>query len=140
MALFASDARGDGSTQHTRFDTQTINMTARWRITPNDLIMFKALHNQLYADQSPSLSLNQYFLNPYQQGCAFVPTIGSTTPLGYASRSWCSSTSPMSPLQTIFRTARRCKTALWSRTVTPTLRNSRPARSTPARRDSFRAA
>ncbi len=89
VAVFASDVHGDGSTQHSRFDTQTINMTARWQVTPNDLLMFKGIHNQLYGDLSPRLALNQYYLNPYQRGCVVVPTIGPATVLGYISRSWC---------------------------------------------------
>jgi iron complex outermembrane receptor protein len=85
VALFVSDARGDGSTQHSGFNTQTLNMTARWQVTPTDLIMFKGLHNQLYADQSPALSLNQYYINPYQRSCALVPPLATGTLLTLSS-------------------------------------------------------
>lgn len=89
IAVFGSDVRGDGSTIHSRFDTQTLNMTARWQVTPDDLLTFKGIHNQLYNDLSPRLSLNQYYLNPYQQGCLLVPNVGGGTTLGFISRSWC---------------------------------------------------
>ncbi len=89
IAVFASDVRGDGWTLHNRYDTQTVNMTARWQATPDDLLTFKGIHNQLYGDLSSRLSLNQYYLNPYQWGCFAVPNAGATTAAGYLSRSLC---------------------------------------------------
>ncbi|MGJ0424620.1 TonB-dependent receptor family protein [Methylocystis sp.] len=91
IAIFASDVRGDGWTLHNRYDTQTINATARWQVTPNDLLTFKFIHNQLYSDLSSRLSLNQYYLNPYQGGCYALTQLGATNPLGYLNRSLCAS-------------------------------------------------
>ncbi|WP_363349312.1 TonB-dependent receptor domain-containing protein [Methylocystis echinoides] len=76
IAVFASDVRQQGFTFHTRGDTQTVNATARWQVTPNDLLTFKFIHNQLYSDLSGRLSLNQYYLNPYQYGCYLSPQSG----------------------------------------------------------------
>jgi iron complex outermembrane recepter protein len=84
VAVFASDARSDGWTLHSRNDTQTVNATARWQVTPNDLITFKFIHNQLYADLSSRLSLNQYYLNPYQRGCYALPQNGVASQIAQA--------------------------------------------------------
>lgn len=73
IAVFASDVRSQGFTLNTRSDTQTVNATARWQVTPDDLLTFKFIHNQLYGDLSSRLSLNQYYLNPYQYGCYVSP-------------------------------------------------------------------
>ncbi|MFO1101912.1 MAG: TonB-dependent receptor [Methylocystis sp.] len=91
IAIFASDVRGDGWTLHNRYDTQTVNATMRWQVTPDDLLTFKFIHNQLYADLSSRLSLNQYYLNPYQSGCYALTQLGATDPLGYLNRSLCGS-------------------------------------------------
>jgi iron complex outermembrane recepter protein len=74
IAVFASDVRSDGFTQHSASDTQTINMTASWQVTPSDKLVFKGIHNELYGDLSSRLSLNQYYFNPYQRHCGAVPT------------------------------------------------------------------
>ncbi|MCX7899601.1 MAG: TonB-dependent receptor plug domain-containing protein, partial [Methylocystis sp.] len=89
IAVFGSDVRGSSATIHSRFDTQTVNMTARWQATPNDLLTFKAIHNQLYGDLSPRLSLNQFYFNPYQRGCYWVPNVGAGTAPGIVSRALC---------------------------------------------------
>ena len=73
IAVFASDVRLNGWTLHNRSDTQTVNATMRWQVTPDDLLTFKFIHNQLYGDLSSRLSLNQYYLNPFQQGCFVLP-------------------------------------------------------------------
>jgi iron complex outermembrane receptor protein len=88
IAVFASDVRLDGWTFHNRSDTQTVNATARFQVTPNDLLTFKFIHNQLYADLSSRLSLGQYYLNPYQQGCYALPQSGNTS---LAAQAWCGS-------------------------------------------------
>jgi iron complex outermembrane receptor protein len=93
IAIFASDVRGDGFTLHNRYDTQTVNATARWQVTPNDLLTFKFIHNQLYGDLSVRLSLNQYYLNPYQGGCYALTQLPATNPLGYLNRSLCGNNS-----------------------------------------------
>jgi len=74
IAVFASDVRTDGFTQHSHSDTQTVNLTASWQATPDDKLVFKGIHNELYGDLSSRLSLQQYYLNPYQRGCQVVPT------------------------------------------------------------------
>ena len=84
MAVFASDTRADGWTEHADYNTQTVNTTARWWITPSDLLLFKGVHNELFGDLSNRLSLNQYYLNPYQRGCALV-----TPTTNVLSAAWC---------------------------------------------------
>ncbi|WP_457797390.1 TonB-dependent receptor family protein [Methylocystis sp. S23] len=84
VAVFASDVRADGWTFHSRSDTQTVNATARWQVTPNDLLTFKFIHNQLYGDLSSRLSLNQYYLNPYQRGCYALPQGGPAAQIAQA--------------------------------------------------------
>ncbi|GLI93873.1 TonB-dependent receptor family protein [Methylocystis echinoides] len=76
IAVFASDVRSQGFTLNNYSDTQTVNATARWQVTPDDLITFKFIHNQLYGLLSSRLSLNQYYLNPYQMGCYVSPQTG----------------------------------------------------------------
>lgn len=86
IAVFASDVRSDGWTFHSRSDTQTVNATARWQVTPNDLLTFKFIHNQLYGDLSSRLSLAQYYLNPFQRGCYVLPQAGNAS---FAAQGWC---------------------------------------------------
>jgi iron complex outermembrane receptor protein len=78
--LFGSDVRGDGHILHTRYDTQTINLKATYAPTDADRIVFKGLHNELYANLSARLTLNQYYLNPLQSGCyTTAPGCGQTS-------------------------------------------------------------
>ena len=67
--LFASHVSGDGSTDHTGFNTNTENFIASYTPTANDKFTFKFVNNDLDTDLSIRLSLNQYKLNPYQNGC-----------------------------------------------------------------------
>ncbi|MGJ0506508.1 MAG: TonB-dependent receptor family protein [Methylocystis sp.] len=76
IAVFASDVRSRGFALNNWSDTQTVNATARWQVTPDDLLTFKFIHNQLYGDLSNRLSLNQYYVNPFQQGCYVAPQSG----------------------------------------------------------------
>jgi iron complex outermembrane receptor protein len=78
IAVFASDVRSDGFILHHDADTQTVNMTARYKPTPDDLIVFKGIHNELFGNLSTRLSLNQYYVNPYQWGCYVVPRVANT--------------------------------------------------------------
>ncbi|HEY8064386.1 MAG TPA: TonB-dependent receptor [Methylosinus sp.] len=87
IAVFASDARGEGSTTHTDFNTQTVNLKASYEATPTDRFTFKWVHNQLYANVPARLSLNQFYVNPYQRGCYGLPT-----PSTIVSRSLCGQT------------------------------------------------
>jgi iron complex outermembrane recepter protein len=89
IAAFVSDVRAESWTQHTQYNTQSVNLTARYQITPDDLIVFKGIHNELFGNLSARLSLNQFYLNSFQQGCLLLGNAGSLTPAGYLSRSWC---------------------------------------------------
>ncbi|WP_400766752.1 TonB-dependent receptor family protein [Methylosinus sporium] len=89
MAVFASDVRSDGFIQHFDSNTQTVNTTARYRVTPDDLLVFKGIHNELFANLAVRQSLLQYYNNPYQTGCRLVPNLGAATFGGAASRAWC---------------------------------------------------
>lgn len=76
IAIFASDVRSQGFSLNSYSDTQTVNATARWKVTPDDLLTFKFIHNQLYGMLPIRLSLNQYYLDPYQKGCFASPQAG----------------------------------------------------------------
>lgn len=76
--LFASDTRGDGYVLHGQYDTQTINLKATYSPTTTDRFVFKWIHNELYANLPTRMSLNQYYLNPFQRGCYGVPTPATT--------------------------------------------------------------
>jgi iron complex outermembrane receptor protein len=89
IAVFASDVRSDGFIQHFQGDTQTVNLTARYKPTPDDTLVFKGIHNELFGNLDSRLSLNQFYLNPFQRGCALVPNAGSSTFIGTVSRQWC---------------------------------------------------
>jgi len=69
VALFASDVRGEQAVLHSQYDTQTINFKGTYTPTPNDRLTLKVIHNELYANLPQRLSLNQFYLNPYQKGC-----------------------------------------------------------------------
>ena len=79
-SLFASDARGDNYIVHNQFNTQTINFVGRWSPTPSDRFIVKTIHNELYTNLPVRLSLEQYYLNPFQRGCTIA--LG-TANLGY---------------------------------------------------------
>jgi iron complex outermembrane receptor protein len=69
-SLFASDARGDGFIGNSWFNTQTVNLLATLKATPDDRFTVKLINNDLSARLPVRLSLNQYYQNPFQQGCA----------------------------------------------------------------------
>jgi iron complex outermembrane recepter protein len=73
-SLFASDVRGDGYISHSGFNTQTVNGIVTYAPTPDDRIIVKGVNNQLFGNLSIRLSLNQFFINPYQRGCAVAAT------------------------------------------------------------------
>jgi len=72
LAVYASDRRTDGFINHFDGNSQNVSILASYEITPTDKLTFKANHNELFADQSPRLSLAQFYLNPYQRGCWVV--------------------------------------------------------------------
>ncbi|MBN8991052.1 MAG: TonB-dependent receptor [Rhizobiales bacterium] len=75
-SLFASDARGDGFIQNSWFNTQTVNFLATLQATPDDRFTVKLINNNLDARLPIRLSLNQYYQNPFQQGCEAAGVVG----------------------------------------------------------------
>lgn len=69
VSIFASDMRTSGFANNNQSNTQTINMKLSYDFTPQDKVTFKFIHNQLYGELPTRLSLNQYYINPYQWGC-----------------------------------------------------------------------
>jgi iron complex outermembrane receptor protein len=69
-SLFASDARGDGFIGNSWFNTQTVNFLATLQATPDDRFTVKLINNDLSTRLPIRLSLNQFYQNPFQQGCA----------------------------------------------------------------------
>ncbi|MFC0501452.1 TonB-dependent receptor family protein [Asaia krungthepensis] len=68
--LFASDVRSDGFIANSQYATSTENMRLRVSLSPKDRLVLKFINNVTDAFLPLRLSLNQYRLNPYQQGCA----------------------------------------------------------------------
>src|SRR3546814_19077289 len=64
---FFSNVRGRSHTEHTDYLTTTANLLASVQLTPRDRLTFKLIDNELDADLSLRLSLDQYRENPYQQ-------------------------------------------------------------------------
>jgi iron complex outermembrane receptor protein len=77
-SLFASDARGNGFIGNSWFNTQTVNFLGTLQATPDDRFAVKIINNDLSTRLPIRLSLNQYYQNPFQQGCA----TGATAALG----------------------------------------------------------
>jgi iron complex outermembrane recepter protein len=69
-SIFTSDVRGVGYISHSAFNTQTLNTLMTYGLTPDDRITFKAIDNVLATDLPIRLSLNQFYANPFQRGCA----------------------------------------------------------------------
>lgn len=69
-SLFASDTRGDGYIGNSWFNTQTVNFLGTLKATPDDRFTVKIINNDLSARLPIRQSLNQYYQNPFQQGCA----------------------------------------------------------------------
>ena len=69
-SLFASDARGDGFIGNSWFNTQTVNFLATLQATPDDRFTVKFINNDLSTRLPIRSSLNQFYQNPFQQGCA----------------------------------------------------------------------
>ncbi|WP_020650275.1 TonB-dependent receptor family protein [Solimonas variicoloris] len=75
-AAFVSNVRGRSATAHTDYLTTTANLSAVWQATARDRLVFKFIDNELDADLSLRLSLEQYRLNPYQRGCGELAADG----------------------------------------------------------------
>jgi iron complex outermembrane receptor protein len=69
-SLFASDARGDGFIGNSWFNTQTVNFIGTLKATPDDRFTLKFINNDLSTRLPIRSSLNQFYQNPFQQGCA----------------------------------------------------------------------
>ena len=69
-AAFVSHVRGDGYISTSDYDTTTVNLLASYQATDNDTFTVKFINNDLNAHLPIRQSLNQYRLNPFQQGCA----------------------------------------------------------------------
>ena len=69
-SLFASDARGDGYIANSWFNTQTVNFLGTLQATPDDRFTVKFINNDLSIRLPIRSSLNQFYQNPFQQGCA----------------------------------------------------------------------
>jgi iron complex outermembrane receptor protein len=69
-SLFASDARGDGFIGNSWFNTQTVNFIGTLKATPDDRFTVKFINNDLSTRLPIRSSLNQFYQNPFQQGCA----------------------------------------------------------------------
>ncbi|MDE2469159.1 MAG: TonB-dependent receptor [Bradyrhizobium sp.] len=79
-SLFVSDARGDGFIGNSWFNTQTVNFLGTLQATPDDRFTVKLINNDLDTRVPIRSSLNQYYQNPFQQGC----TTGATAAPGCA--------------------------------------------------------
>ncbi len=79
-SLFASDVRGDGYLGNSRFNTRTVNFLGTFKATPDDRFTVKIINNDLFTRLPLRYSLNQYYQNPYQQGC----TTGASLAAGCA--------------------------------------------------------
>jgi iron complex outermembrane receptor protein len=73
-SVFASNEFGDSLTSHSAYNTQTVNALLTFAITPEDRLTLKFIENHVHADLSNRLSLNQFYQNPYQLGCATAAT------------------------------------------------------------------
>ncbi|SEE78090.1 TonB-dependent receptor family protein [Bradyrhizobium lablabi] len=69
-SLFASDARGNGYIGNSWFNTQTVNFLGTLQATPDDRFTVKFINNDLSTRLPIRSSLNQFYQNPFQQGCA----------------------------------------------------------------------
>jgi iron complex outermembrane receptor protein len=77
-SLFASGVRGDGYIGNSWFNTQTVNFLGTLKATSDDRFTVKVINNELSTRLPIRLSLNQFYQNPFQQGCA----TGATAALG----------------------------------------------------------
>ncbi len=69
MAAFVSNVRAEQATEHTRFNTTTVNFLGSAELSKHDRLTIKGINNNLGADLSLRLSQNQFRLNPFQTGC-----------------------------------------------------------------------
>lgn len=73
---FVSYVTGDGYRQHTSYRSTTVNGLATYAVTPADRLTVKVINNDTDANLSIRQSLQQYRLNPYQDGCEVLAAPG----------------------------------------------------------------
>jgi iron complex outermembrane receptor protein len=66
---FASHVRGNGFIANSSYNTTTENLLGSYDLTPQDRLVLKLVNNDVDTKLPIRLSLNQYRLNPFQQGC-----------------------------------------------------------------------
>lgn len=69
-SLFTSDARGDGFISNSWFNTQTVNFLGTLHATPDDRFTVKFINNNLDTRLPLRYTLDQFYQNPFQRGCA----------------------------------------------------------------------
>jgi iron complex outermembrane receptor protein len=70
-SVFLSNTRGKQSYQdHFAFNTATANILTTFSLRKQDRITFKFINNDLDTELPIRLSLNQYLVNPFQEGCS----------------------------------------------------------------------
>lgn len=74
LMLFGSDVRGNGFIANSRYNTSTENVRLRVTLTSSDRLVLKFVNNVTDTFLPVRLSLNQYYANPYQQGCSDAAT------------------------------------------------------------------
>lgn len=84
-SAFLSNVRGNPVTAHTEYNTVTENLLLTLLATPTDRVTLKFINNDLDANLSLRLSLNQYRQNPYQKDCATLTTSDALAAGGCAS-------------------------------------------------------
>ncbi|KQO60422.1 TonB-dependent receptor [Methylobacterium sp. Leaf87] len=77
IALFTSDARGRSVQDTTAYDIQTVDLTARYTLTPDTRFTLKVINNTIQADLPARASRDQYRINPFQRHCETAATAAS---------------------------------------------------------------
>jgi len=77
VSLFTSNVIGNGPTFYNLFNTQTVNALGSYSPTPDDKFTLKMIGNRLETDLPIRLSLQQFYQNPYQNGCYAFPSLAA---------------------------------------------------------------
>ena len=83
--VFLSNVRGDQATDNNQFNTTTANVSATAEVSSKDRLTFKFINNDLNTKLPIRLSLAQYRLNPFQQGCEAYTTAAASTGCAFIS-------------------------------------------------------
>lgn len=73
LAFFASDANGSGFAARGAYTAKQAKILGRWDITPTDRVIVKYLASNIRSEFINRESLNAFYFNPFQQGCAIAP-------------------------------------------------------------------